>query len=66
MFLELWLSFWSEVHYNSLYGSGGEKQNYHVLALLSQCYSVTNKTDSLLDLFTDVPTRVARKKHWLF
>lgn len=21
--LELWLSFWSEVHYNSLYGSGG-------------------------------------------
>ncbi|XP_059452482.1 OVARIAN TUMOR DOMAIN-containing deubiquitinating enzyme 11-like [Corylus avellana] len=33
---ELWLSFWSEVHYNSLYGSG------------------------------DVPTRVARKKHWLF
>ncbi|KAJ8627675.1 hypothetical protein MRB53_020982 [Persea americana] len=33
---ELWLSFWSEVHYNSLYGSG------------------------------DVPTRVAKKKHWLF
>ncbi|KAH8506856.1 hypothetical protein H0E87_013597 [Populus deltoides] len=33
---ELWLSFWSEVHYNSLYATG------------------------------DVPTRVARKKHWLF
>ncbi|KAF3976209.1 hypothetical protein ACB098_11G063700 [Castanea mollissima] len=33
---EIWLSFWSEVHYNSLYGSG------------------------------DVPTRAARKKHWLF
>ncbi|KAG2716046.1 hypothetical protein I3760_03G106300 [Carya illinoinensis] len=33
---ELWLSFWSEVHYNSLYASG------------------------------DVPTRVARKKYWLF
>uniref|UniRef100_A0A5B7AI93 ubiquitinyl hydrolase 1 n=1 Tax=Davidia involucrata TaxID=16924 RepID=A0A5B7AI93_DAVIN len=33
---ELWLSFWSEVHYNSLYSSG------------------------------DVPTRAARKKHWLF
>ncbi|XP_058072028.1 OVARIAN TUMOR DOMAIN-containing deubiquitinating enzyme 11 isoform X2 [Magnolia sinica] len=33
---ELWLSFWSEVHYNSLYGIG------------------------------DVPTRTAKKKHWLF
>lgn len=33
---ELWLSFWSEVHYNSLYASG------------------------------DVPTRVRRKRHWLF
>ncbi|MCL7021397.1 hypothetical protein MKW94_016980 [Papaver nudicaule] len=33
---ELWLSFWSEVHYNSLYASG------------------------------DVPTRVAKKKYWLF
>ncbi|XAR52838.1 Ubiquitinyl hydrolase 1 [Bertholletia excelsa] len=33
---ELWLSFWSEVHYNSLYTSG------------------------------DVPTRVPKKKHWLF
>ncbi|KAJ6380667.1 OTU DOMAIN CONTAINING PROTEIN [Salix viminalis] len=33
---ELWLSFWSEVHYNSLYSTG------------------------------DVPTRIARKKHWLF
>ncbi|KAJ6921568.1 hypothetical protein NC652_015474 [Populus alba x Populus x berolinensis] len=36
LFPELWLSFWSEVHYNSLYATG------------------------------DVPTRVARKKHWLF
>ncbi|XP_026395221.1 OTU domain-containing protein DDB_G0284757-like isoform X3 [Papaver somniferum] len=33
---ELWLSFWSEVHYNSLYASG------------------------------DVPTRVTKKKYWLF
>ncbi|XP_061356729.1 OVARIAN TUMOR DOMAIN-containing deubiquitinating enzyme 11 [Gastrolobium bilobum] len=33
---ELWLSFWSEVHYNSLYSSG------------------------------DVPSRVPRKKYWLF
>ncbi|XP_021907238.1 OTU domain-containing protein DDB_G0284757 isoform X1 [Carica papaya] len=33
---ELWLSFWSEVHYNSLYASG------------------------------DVPSRVPRKRHWLF
>lgn len=33
---EVWLSFWSEVHYNSLYGIG------------------------------DVPTRVPKKKHWLF
>ncbi|GMH17467.1 hypothetical protein Nepgr_019308 [Nepenthes gracilis] len=33
---ELWLSFWSEVHYNSLYASG------------------------------DVPTRLPKKKHWLF
>ncbi|CAI9759911.1 unnamed protein product [Fraxinus pennsylvanica] len=33
---ELWLSFWSEVHYNSLYQTG------------------------------EVPTRVNRKKHWLF
>ncbi|KDP30343.1 hypothetical protein JCGZ_17490 [Jatropha curcas] len=33
---ELWLSFWSEVHYNSLYASG------------------------------DVPSRVTRRKHWLF
>ncbi|XP_065854231.1 OVARIAN TUMOR DOMAIN-containing deubiquitinating enzyme 11 [Euphorbia lathyris] len=33
---EIWLSFWSEVHYNSLYGSG------------------------------DVPSRVTRKKYWLF
>ncbi|KAL2524789.1 Cysteine proteinases superfamily protein [Abeliophyllum distichum] len=33
---ELWLSFWSEVHYNSLYQVG------------------------------EVPTRVQRKKHWLF
>lgn len=33
---EVWLSFWSEVHYNSLYASG------------------------------DVPTRVSRRKHWLF
>lgn len=33
---EIWLSFWSEVHYNSLYDSG------------------------------DVPTRLPRKKHWLF
>ncbi|KAH7679148.1 Ubiquitinyl hydrolase 1 protein [Dioscorea alata] len=33
---ELWLSFWSEVHYNSLYGAD------------------------------DLPTRVAKKKHWLF
>ncbi|KAJ9185037.1 hypothetical protein P3X46_004712 [Hevea brasiliensis] len=33
---EVWLSFWSEVHYNSLYASG------------------------------DVPSRVTRRKHWLF
>ncbi|XP_031505035.1 OVARIAN TUMOR DOMAIN-containing deubiquitinating enzyme 11-like isoform X2 [Nymphaea colorata] len=33
---EVWLSFWSEVHYNSLYEVG------------------------------DVPTRVPRKKYWLF
>ncbi|WCJ28101.1 OVARIAN TUMOR DOMAIN-containing deubiquitinating enzyme 11 [Euphorbia peplus] len=33
---EVWLSFWSEVHYNSLYGTG------------------------------DVPSRVPRKKYWLF
>ncbi|CAN1259891.1 OVARIAN TUMOR DOMAIN-containing deubiquitinating enzyme 11 [Linum perenne] len=33
---EIWLSFWSEVHYNSLYAIG------------------------------DVPTRVQRKRHWLF
>ncbi|KAL2482182.1 Cysteine proteinases superfamily protein [Forsythia ovata] len=33
---ELWLSFWSEIHYNSLYQTG------------------------------EVPTRVHRKKHWLF
>ncbi|XP_020269451.1 OTU domain-containing protein DDB_G0284757 isoform X1 [Asparagus officinalis] len=33
---ELWLSFWSEVHYNSLYGAD------------------------------DLPTRVAKRKHWLF
>ncbi|KAK9668654.1 hypothetical protein RND81_13G075600 [Saponaria officinalis] len=33
---EIWLSFWSEVHYNSLYDDG------------------------------DVPTRLPRKKHWLF
>ncbi|CAN0910271.1 OVARIAN TUMOR DOMAIN-containing deubiquitinating enzyme 11 [Linum grandiflorum] len=33
---EIWLSFWSEVHYNSLYAIG------------------------------DVPTRVTRKRHWLF
>ncbi|CAI0440001.1 unnamed protein product [Linum tenue] len=33
---EIWLSFWSEVHYNSLYAIG------------------------------DVPTRVPRKRHWLF
>lgn len=33
---ELWLSFWSEVHYNSLYTSG------------------------------DVPSRVPKKKYWLF
>lgn len=33
---ELWLSFWSEVHYNSLYGAD------------------------------DLPTRVTRRKHWLF
>ncbi|GAA0176230.1 cysteine protease [Lithospermum erythrorhizon] len=32
----VWLSFWSEIHYNSLYEIG------------------------------DVPTRVPRKKHWLF
>jgi hypothetical protein len=33
---EFWLSFWSEVHYNSLYA------------------------------VDDLPTRVAKKKHWLF
>ncbi|KAJ6792763.1 OTU domain-containing protein [Iris pallida] len=33
---ELWLSFWSEVHYNSLYGAD------------------------------DLPTRVTKRKHWLF
>ncbi|KAL4200804.1 hypothetical protein AMTRI_Chr02g255450 [Amborella trichopoda] len=33
---ELWLSFWCEVHYNSLYGTG------------------------------EVPSRVPKKKHWLF
>ncbi|CAN0910272.1 OVARIAN TUMOR DOMAIN-containing deubiquitinating enzyme 11 [Linum grandiflorum] len=37
---EIWLSFWSEVHYNSLYAIG---------------------------VFpADVPTRVTRKRHWLF
>lgn len=33
---ELWLSFWSEVHYNSLYGAD------------------------------DLPSRISRRKHWLF
>lgn len=33
---EIWLSFWSEVHYNSLYDNG------------------------------DVPSRIPRKKYWLF
>ncbi|CAN1749026.1 OVARIAN TUMOR DOMAIN-containing deubiquitinating enzyme 11 [Linum perenne] len=37
---EIWLSFWSEVHYNSLYAIGGKSLN--------------------------VPTRVQRKRHWLF
>ncbi|KAG6721388.1 hypothetical protein I3842_03G109900 [Carya illinoinensis] len=31
---ELWLSFWSEVHYNSLYASGGDELEHGLLALL--------------------------------
>ncbi|TQD69524.1 hypothetical protein C1H46_044943 [Malus baccata] len=28
--LELWLSFWSEVHYNSLYASAGDELNHYL------------------------------------
>ncbi|KAK3227322.1 hypothetical protein Dsin_007184 [Dipteronia sinensis] len=31
---ELWLSFWSEVHYNSIYASGGES-SYYLIMLFS-------------------------------
>lgn len=74
---EVWLSFWSEVHYNSLYASGGQKLISHLQALLSSSSSsptfygllsthFERKGFNLVLYFTDVPTRTPRKKHWLF
>nr|CAB3448963.1 unnamed protein product [Digitaria exilis] len=47
---ELWLSFWCEVHYNSLYA---------IEVYLASC-SIT------YSIFSDLPTRKTKKKHWLF
>nr|CAB3445725.1 unnamed protein product [Digitaria exilis] len=49
-FSELWLSFWCEVHYNSLYA---------IEVYLASC-SIT------YSIFSDLPTRKSKKKHWLF
>ncbi|XP_057792796.1 OVARIAN TUMOR DOMAIN-containing deubiquitinating enzyme 11 isoform X3 [Salvia miltiorrhiza] len=38
---ELWLSFWSEVHYNSLYQAGGNKLHYTVMSFFLALDSLT-------------------------
>lgn len=66
--LELWLSFWSEVHYNSLYATGGTS-NYYICVIFlmsvtsSDCLTIASL---FFGIFTDVPTRKPRKKYWLF
>ena len=67
---EAWLSFWSEVHYNSLYSRGGKKtQSLSSLVISKQLLWISisyfPKLVVVLGL-ADVPTRKPRRKHWLF
>lgn len=72
---ELWLSFWSEVHYNSLYTSGGDVLitlkwifllTYSILSSLSEVLSNNKLIFYSFNEFADVPSRVPKKKYWLF
>lgn len=50
---EVWLSFWSEVHYNSLYASAGGELNHYLLVLICNIFSFL--LDALVSvLFRDI------------